>query len=180
MWKDAPALFKYVERCQAFLTAGSPDSDFLLYLPIYDAWSRDIGSAYMMFDIHRMDLTLPEAKASMNAIIAAGYDADYVSDALLQEVTADRPIIVPACKYMPLETARRLLDLHKAGAKVFFIDRLPEDVPGLGCKLKARRRAFRKIARRLPEAVSLETALAACAPESFRTEWGGSLLRRRN
>ena len=89
MWKDAPALFKYIERCQAFLTAGTPDSDFYLYFPVYDLWSSRTQSAYMMFDIHSMGRTMPDVKAAMNGIVAAGFDADYISDKQLLEHEID-------------------------------------------------------------------------------------------
>lgn len=38
IWKDAPALFQYITRCQSFLQSGKPDNDFLVYLPVYDVW----------------------------------------------------------------------------------------------------------------------------------------------
>ena len=96
MWKDAPALFKYIERCQAFLSAGEPDGDFYLYFPVYDLWGSRTEKAYMMFDIHSMGRTMPEVKAAMNGIVAAGFDADYISDKQLLEHEIDKPVIVPA------------------------------------------------------------------------------------
>ena len=109
MWKDAPALFKYIERCQAFLTAGTPDSDFYLYFPVYDLWSSRTQSAYMMFDIHSMGRTMPDVKAAMNGIVAAGFDADYISDKQLLEHEIDKPVIVPATQLMPVETVRKII-----------------------------------------------------------------------
>ena len=179
MWKDAPALFKYVERCQAFLTAGSPDSDFLLYMPIYDCWSKDMGQAFVNFDIHGMERTIPEVKNAMRTILAAGFDADYISDKLLKECPIDRPVIVPPCKYMPLETAQRLLELKKSGAKVYFIDRLPEDVPGLK-DLQSRRKKFAGVVKSLGTPVSFEDVFASYIPETFKTTHKGNMIRRSN
>ena len=125
LWKDAPALFKYIERCQAFLTAGSPDSDFYLYFPVYDLWSSRTETAYMMFDIHSMGRTMPAVKAAMNGIVAAGFDADYISDKQLLEHNIDKPVIVPAVQLMPVETVRRLAELKKQGVPVYFIGNLP-------------------------------------------------------
>lgn len=179
MWKDAPALFEYVERCQAFLTAGDPDSDFLLYFPVYDAWSKSTGNAYMMFDIHSMDRTVPELKAAMNEILAAGYDADYISDKQLCELDVTKPVIVPSCTYMPVETARRLVELKKSGVPVYFIGNVPKDVPGLH-DLAARRKEFRKIARGFGKATTMEKVFSTVKPEEFKSKEGGSMIRRRN
>lgn len=179
MWRDAPALFKYIERCQAFLTAGSPDSDFLLYMPIYDCWSKEMGGSMVTFDIHGMEKKIPEVKDAMRAVLAAGFDADYISDKLLSENDIKTPVIVPSCKYMPLKTAERLLELKESGVPVYFIGHLPEDVPGLA-GLQARRKAFRKIIRRLGKPVTMEEVFAEYVPETFKTACGGNMLRRRN
>ncbi len=179
MWKDAPALFKYIERCQAFLTAGEPDSDFLLYFPVYDIWSTSTETPYMMFDIHSMDRKMPQVKEIMNRILESGYDADYISDTQLRELEITKPVIVPACTYMPVETARRLVELRDKGVPVYFVDKVPEDVPGL-YNLSARRREFNRIARNFGKPVSLEEAFKGIRPEEFKSVEGGVMIRRSN
>ena len=179
LWKDAPALFKYIERCQAFLTAGTPDSDFYLYFPVYDLWSSRTESAYMMFDIHSMGRTMPAVKAAMNGIVAAGFDADYISDKQLLEHNIDKPVIVPAVQLMPVETVRRLAELKKQGVPVYFIGNLPADVPGLH-DLDARRKAFKQAVRGLGKPTTMEKVFAAYKPETFKSELGGQMIRRRN
>ncbi len=179
MWRDAPALFKYVERCQAFLSAGSPDTDFLLYFPVYDLWNSASEWPYMAFDIHSMGWRMPDFINCVNAILAAGYDVDYVSDAQLQELKPGKPVIVPPCRFMPAETARRLVQLQKRGVPVHFVDRVPEDVPGLRDSC-ARRKAFRRAAAAFCEPECLQAILARYIPETFKSELGGELLRRRN
>lgn len=179
MWKDAPALFKYVERVQAFLTAGSPDADFLLYFPVYDAWASSTDTPYMMFDIHSMGRKLPDFKAISNEICARGYDVDYISDEQLLTADIDKPVIVPPCSLLPVETAGRLVELKKSGIPVYFIDRVPTDVPGLH-DLASRRKEFKKAAKGFGKAVSLDKALSSARPETFKSELGGSMLRRRN
>ena len=179
MWKDAPALFKYIERCQAFLTAGEPDADFYLYFPVYDLWSSRTQSAYMMFDIHSMGRTMPAVKEAMNGIVAAGFDADYISDKQLLEHEITKPVIVPAVTLMPVETVRRLSELKKQGVPVYFIDRLPKDVPGLH-DLAARRKAFKQAARGLGKPTTMQKVFAAYKAETFKSELGGQMIRRRN
>ena len=179
MWKDAPALFEYIERCQAFLTAGSPDSDFLLYFPVYDAWSNATGTPYMMFDIHSMDRKLPEFKAVINEILAAGYDADYISDDQLCNIDVTKPVIVPSCNFMPVETAKRLVELKNKGVPVYFIGNVPQDVPGLH-DLAARRKEFRKVAKGFSKATTMAKVLSTVKPEEFKSVHGGSMIRRTN
>ena len=50
IWRDAPAFFQYITRCQSFLQMGKPDNDFLVYLPVYDMWEEQPGRL-LLFDI---------------------------------------------------------------------------------------------------------------------------------
>lgn len=179
MWGDAEGLFKYVERCQAFLSAGEPDADFLLYLPIYDAWSNFTDAPYMMFDIHKMNKVIPEFKKTVDCITSKGFDVDYISDKMLQDLDIKKTVLVPACKYMPETTAKRLAQLQKQGVKVVFIDRTPEDVPGLH-DLEGRREVFAKAAAGFGKSVSLDEALSPYTPETLKSAHGITMLRRRN
>lgn len=179
LWRDAPAMFKYIERCQAFLTAGEADSDFLLYLPIYDAWSNSTETPYMMFSIHSMDQTMPDVLKAMHSIEAAGFDADYISDKQLRSLDIDKPVIVPSCTMMPVETAARLVELKKKGVPVYFIDRVPKDVPGLH-ELAARRKEFKKIAKNFGKPVSIDKVFSSFRPEEFKSKEGGVMIRRTN
>lgn len=162
IWHDADALFSYIARCQAFLSAGVPDNDFLLYFPIEEIWQRQGGNPYLMFDIHKMDQRMPDIKRAVNEIIKAGYDTDYVSDALLGNLTVKSDgrleamggasygaIIVPPARFIPVETLRRLLELADEGATLVFVGTLPSDVPGLA-DLDKRRKALSELTSRLP------------------------------
>ena len=131
------------------------------------------------FDIHGMERKIPEVKAAMRTILAAGFDADYISDKLLIESDIKTPVIVPSCKYMPLETAKRLLQLKRSGVPVYFVDSLPEDVPGL-VNLDARRKAFSKVVQKLGAPVPMEDIFARYTPETFKNVCGGNMIRRRN
>lgn len=163
MWQDASGLFDYITRVQSFLTAGSPDADFLLYFPLDDILHRQDGNPYLMFDIHKMQQRMPDIKQSVTDVVNAGYDLDYVSDSLLSVLnvrpdgtigskgdTRHRAVIVPSVKMMQPQSLKRLLDLAREGATVIFAGSLPADVPGLG-HLDARRESFGKIAAELPD-----------------------------
>lgn len=162
IWQDADSLFGYVSRCQAFLSAGKPDNDFLLYFPIEEIWQRQGGNPYLMFDIHKMHQRMPDIKQAIADIIEAGYDADYISDALLDglQVTSDsninsrggadyRAILVPPAKFMQPESLKRIMDLAEAGATVVFVATIPSDVPGLAY-VDQRRQELTELRDKLP------------------------------
>ena len=90
IWRDAPELMKYIERCQSFLQLGQPDNDFLVYLPVRDMWHKRLTQGeeglFMQFDIHAMDEKAPEFIRSILAIDSLGYDCDYISDRQLAEL----------------------------------------------------------------------------------------------
>ena len=44
-----------------------------------------MGGSMVTFDIHGMEKKIPEVKDAMRAVLAAGFDADYISDKLLSE-----------------------------------------------------------------------------------------------
>jgi alpha-L-rhamnosidase len=98
-----------------------------------------------------------------------GYAYDEVTDALLAGASVDtagsgqpgagpairlggnpyRAIVIPPCKYVPVETLRRLLDLAKGGATVIFAGDIPTDVPGFA-NLEARRSELRGLVAQIP------------------------------
>ena len=110
IWRDAPYLMKYIERCQSFLQLGQPDNDFLVYLPVRDMWhqrgprnddakweSKDWRGGedlLMQFDIHTMDEKAPQFIKSILAIDSLGYDCDYISDRQLAKVRIENGLLV--------------------------------------------------------------------------------------
>ena len=83
IWRDAPAFFQYITRCQSFLQMGKPDNDFLVYLPVYDMWEEQPGRL-LLFDIHQMAKRAPKFIKTIHQITSNGYDVDYISDKYLQ------------------------------------------------------------------------------------------------
>ena len=162
IWRDAGGLFAYVARTQAFLSAGEPDADFLLYFPVWDIWSVPQRRPFVQFDIHRMEQTMPAFKEAVREVLRAGYDADYLSDRYLASLTVDsdgrlrteagtayRALVLPACRALPHESLGRIAELARAGATVVFADRLPGTVPGLH-RLVEREEAFLEARAQLP------------------------------
>lgn len=155
IWGDAPAFFDYITRCQSFLQEGSPDNDFLLYLPIEDIWD-ELSGRMVAFDIHKMHLRAPGFIKTVNTIVNSGYNVDYISDNLLGNVKPDggklategglkyAALVVPDARLMPVETLRKILDLAGKGCMVVFVGGLPEDVPGF-YDLEGRRKEFSQL-----------------------------------
>lgn len=163
LWRDAGAMLEYIARSQAFLQDGEPDNELLLYIPMEDISDSQRGRNLLLFDIHKMDKTMPELKRTMNTLVRSGYDADYISDRYLANAevhdgaivtsggTRYKALIMPNCRLIPEQTFEKLLALAQDGATVIFTERYPEDVPGFS-RLKARQRSFKRLARRLPAA----------------------------
>lgn len=136
IWHDAPELMKYIERCQSFLQMGTPDNDFLVYLPVRDMWTqrkgKGPGSLLMQFDIHAMDKKAPDFIKDILAIDKAGYDCDYISDkylmstyynkGMLQTAAGTRysALIIPGTGKMPAAVKAHLDSLRTMGAKIIY------------------------------------------------------------
>jgi hypothetical protein len=208
IWRDAPAFFEYITRCQSFLQKGKPDNDFLLYLPVYDMWNEQPGRL-LSFDIHKMKTRAPKFIRVVDEIMQCGYDVDYISDDFIrstqcrdgQLITSGgisyKALIVPAVHLMPEDVLEHLLKLAKDGADIVFMENFPQDVPGYG-NLEKRRQAFKKTSGQLP-CISFDktniteiqkgriltgsnyaTTLAQCkaTAEEMKTEFGLQYIRR--
>lgn len=204
IWRDAPAFFSYITRCQSFLQMGRPDNDFLVYLPIWDMW-HELPGRFLAFDIHKMDRRAPKFISAIRTILAQGYDVDYISDAFVASTrckggklvteggTAYKAIVVPSARLMPEATLQKLHRLAEQGATVVFLDRLPGDVPGMA-RLDQRRSLFQRLLQRLPAGggsvgkgrvivgTDYGKALAAtgAVAEEMKTRHGLQFIRRSN
>ena len=151
IWRDLPALNRYVARVQSILQSGRPDNDVLLYWPLYDNW-HDTTGLRSDFEVQQPGWLHEKPVGAVARLLwQRGYGFDYASDRLLRNnvSTSDyRAIVVPPTQHMPDETFGRLLDLARAGATVVFVDHLASDVPGLG-RLRERRHRLEDAKRRL-------------------------------
>jgi hypothetical protein len=156
-WRDLPAVNAYVARCQSVLQAGRPANDLLVYYPIYDVWHSADG---MLIPLG-LDLAVHGEHFADAAQLLwdRGYAFDYVSDRLLggARVGADgalrvgdgqyRALVVPRCRFMPVETMRCVLGLVDGGATVLVQGSLPTDVPGWADYESRRRELAALVAR---------------------------------
>ena len=136
IWRDAPYLLKYIERCQSFLQMGQPDNDFLVYLPVRDMWAerkgKGPGSLLMQFDIHSMAKKAPDFIKSILEIDKSGYDCDYISEkyllgtnyvnGMLQTAAGTRysALIIPGSGNMPENVKAHINSLKAKGAKIIY------------------------------------------------------------
>lgn len=205
IWRDAPAFFQYISRCQSFLQMGQPDNDFLVYLPVYDMWQEQDGRL-LMFDIHKMARRAPGFIKAVHRINDAGYDMDYISDNFIRTATcrdkkivtsggtAYKALVVPGARLMPADVLARLLELAKEGATVVFLDRYPEDVPGYA-RLEQRRTDFKGTLEQVKKLGNKQgkgktvffgtdyvrtLAQTAAIPEAMKTSFDLSCIRRKN
>ncbi|MFC1607167.1 glycosyl hydrolase [Candidatus Latescibacterota bacterium] len=144
-WRDMPELTAYITRTQSFLQTGLPANDVLLYWPVHDRW-REVADDDMLhhFQVHNANEWLygtPFHDAA-KTMWDRGYAFDYISDTMFAELKAEsgkiitkgatyKTIVVPGCRYMPLETMENLVRLAGEGADIIVIGDMPADVPGL-------------------------------------------------
>ncbi len=166
IWRDAPYMMKYMERCQSFMQMGKPDNDLLVYVPFQDAWHKTTGTfknMLLMFPIDDIAQKLPEFVAAVNAVQNAGLDCDYISDNLLLSTeyvdgelqtiggTRYKGLVIPASKNMPEKVKAHLDSLSQLGAKIAY--------------------AY--------DAATLAT-FSEAKPEALRTQLGLKMIRRTN
>lgn len=201
IWRDAPAFFDYITRCQSFLQMGQPDNDFLVYLPVYDMWDEQ-GGRLLLFDIHKMARRAPRFIEAVHRIYDAGYDMDYISDNFIRNAMCQdgkiltsggvsyKALVVPGARLMPADVLEKLLQLVDEGAMIVFLEQYPEDVPGLN-SLSGRRAEFNNVLAQIKEregkgnvifGTDYVRTLAATAavPEEMKTTFGLSIIRRSN
>lgn len=206
IWKDAPAMFDYITRCQSFLQMGRPDNDLLTYYPIYDIWN-DVPGTYLAFEQHKTAGYTPVFKKAVEDILATGHDTDYISDRYLKQCrfragriisggTEYKALVIPQVKHIPVEVLAHVVKLAARGATVVFVGGYPGTVPGYG-KLAKREKRLARILRKLPPmqqaAPSLHkyrrgrivtgpdyaSAIALCGiPTEEMSDYGLSFIRR--
>ena len=132
IWRDAPYFMEYVERCQSFLQWGQPDYDFLVLLPVRDAWKKPAGKLLMQFSIHAMGKLMPEFREAILAIDKAGFDCDYISERLLMQTsfqngmlqteagTRYKGLIIPGSGEMPEAVKQHIEKLKQQGAHIIY------------------------------------------------------------
>jgi alpha-L-rhamnosidase len=160
-WKDFASLNRYVARCQSFLQSGRPDHDALLYYPIYDSWSNtgqtgQPGQTGKNLLVHfGQGIEGAMTQSAGHEMLKTGYTYDLVSDRQLEKVevagnsirtggNSYKVVVLPECRFIPLKTFDRLVELARRGATIIVQNSLPSDVSGWG-NLDGRRSDFKRL-----------------------------------
>lgn len=146
LWKHLPYLNAWVTRCQQRLQSSAADNDILLYFPIHDVWSKTKpgDNPIQLLDVHHTEKWLRNSPFGETALelMNSGLSFDYVSDSLLQQLSARRGqvlsngqsykvIVVPPVEFMPVRTLRKLGELLRAGVSIVFVEHTPKAPAGL-------------------------------------------------
>jgi hypothetical protein len=140
-WNDFRGLNDYVAHVQSFLQKARPDNDILLYFPIFDRYADYDRGMLEHFDGISPAFRGTPFKTATDTMLKKGYAFDYISDLQLKNTESDEEglqtegniyniLILPGCKYIPLETFSRILQLANNGAKVIVLGDMPENVSG--------------------------------------------------
>lgn len=162
IWRDLPALTRYITRAQSVLQSGTPSNDLLLYWPYYDVIDNP-GPMFQQLAVHSPAWFYHEPVGGVaRDLWASGISFDYISDAQLRaaKLSGYKAILIPETRRMPADTLAALLERARGGATVIFHKRLPEDVPGLGDleKRRARMQALKQSLRFLPNRLGIPEA----------------------
>jgi hypothetical protein len=140
-WNDFSALNAYVSRVQSFMQKGKPANNLLLYFPIFDRYAQPGRGMLEHFDAIPPATRKSRFGEAAENLPAMGYAYDYLSDSQIIDSRAENgklktkgniydAIIIPECRYIPLETFSKIMELARAGTKVLFYGKLPANVAG--------------------------------------------------
>jgi hypothetical protein len=154
LWNDSEALHKYVAHVQSFLQSSISDNDILLYFPIYDRYADPGRGMLEHFDAISPAFNGSPFKTGAETMLEKGYTFDYISDLQIKNSVASeglimtegnvyKALVLPGCKYIPLETFAQILKMASEGAKIILYGDLPENVAGWA-GLEAKNAAFER------------------------------------
>lgn len=187
LWREADVINSYISRVQGIAQTTRSDNDVLVYWPLHDYWMSATGFERQM-TVHKREWFDNEGIGrTAHALYDAGYAFDFISDRQLlrlepSKVTRYKSIVIPKTRVIKPETVTRLFQLAQKGYRIYFVDALPQTVPGWK-DAKSREAQLRQILSALPQGVcvsalnELPAALAA-RREPFDAESGILYTRR--
>jgi len=141
LWGYFDDLNAYIRNCQRMLQNTAPDNDILLYYPVFDLWhNQGMDGNIIMQGVHNPEAWLYSTAFGRTAqsLLDMGFTFDYISDTQIDHL-ANNPadehkqykvLLIPPCRFMPLGTVQRLIELRSQGMVVIFLEGLPEELPG--------------------------------------------------
>ena len=144
LWHDLPAFNAYVADVQSVLQAGRPSNDLLVYVPWFDLFAMESDSLLRQFTVHHTSewVAAHDWGRWSQCLQDAGYGFDFVSDDLLAgcEAKTDwvekcgnrwKAIVVPPCRFIPVRTLEKLIQLAAAGIPVILGSPRAVSAPGM-------------------------------------------------
>lgn len=138
-WIVMSDLARYLQRVSFLLRQGQPVNDVAVYLPVDDAWAHfvpgKVGSLIEALSQHVGPDLMP-------AILAAGFNLDFIDDGVLAErAHADqgalvigrnryRVIVLPDVERISARTLRTLESFAQQGVRIVATRRVPALAPG--------------------------------------------------
>jgi hypothetical protein len=180
IWNEFRGLNDYIARVQSFLQTGRPDNQILLYFPIFDKYANYGHGMLEHFDGNSQAFNNTFFKTATDQMLSRGYSFDYISDLQLKNTETDqgdvltegnnyKTLILPGCKYIPIETFTHILTLANKGAKIILYGDMPENVAGWA-DLEAKNEVFDRLKNGI-------TFSATNNPDVVRSAYGkGSIL----
>jgi len=149
-WPHLKGMNDYITRCQSVLQAGNADNQLLVYWPVYDQWNDPKGMD-KRFTMHGVETWLyPTAFNKLVKVLEhTGYSTDFVSDKMIDALAKKRTegtakvLVIPTCRFMPIETLENILTLAKKGTTIIF-QNIPKDLSGYN-DLDNRRKKFKML-----------------------------------
>jgi hypothetical protein len=140
-WNDFPALNSYISRVQSFMQQGKADNDVLLYFPVFDRYADQGRGMLEHFDAVSPAFMGTPFRTGADQMIGKGYSFDYISDLQLSKTEFSdgllrtegnkyKTLILPGCKYIPIETFEKIVSLAERGAQIIFYGNMPENIAG--------------------------------------------------
>jgi hypothetical protein len=141
IWNDLGILNKYISRVQSFMQNSRPDNDVLLYFPVFDRYSDYKNTLIEHFDAISPGFADSEFKKAADFMYNKGYGFDYISDSQLENLlfsenkiysggSAWSTVLLPHCKYIPVGSFNRIINLADKGATIILYGKMPDDVSG--------------------------------------------------
>lgn len=142
VWADFHALNSYITRVQSFMQTEKPGNDVLLYFPASDTYSTYNRLMLDHFDGTGQRFRDTFFRKAAEEMSGRGYTYDFISDLQIMQCSANgdkivtesgteyKAVVVPECRYIPVETFNKLLNLAEKGIKIVFYGNLPSDVSG--------------------------------------------------
>ncbi len=194
-WNELPLLNQYITNCQTVLQNTKSDNDILLYFAIHEIWNGLEGkNVIRSLNVHSSDVWLKSKSTGKlsEKLWNKGFAFDYVSDKSIINYLAYsnnglkisninyKTIIVPATSIMPVETLKKLLDLAKKGATIYFENDIPGEVPGLHeCdSRKAELQNIKSELLKLSNVVLFSNIEQINIPREMMTDLGLSYIRK--